>query len=266
MFKISVWILLLSCSTLLWGQEFDHSRWDELLKKHVEELPGAHASRVDYDGMLQNRQQLGAYLESLSTISQAQFDDWPQQQQLAFLINAYNAGTVQLIVMAYPSIDSIKDLGSLFRSPWKKRFILLFDNLVSLDDIEHSMIRGWDRYREPRIHFAVNCAAIGCPALRAQAYTGEDLEDQLETSVELFLSDRTRNYIQANRLYISRIFDWYEEDFERGWGGVESVAEFLSGYVESLGLSEVARQDLLRGQLPLRYLKYDWGLNDLKRD
>lgn len=123
------------------------------------------------------------------------------------------------------------------------------------------MIRGWGRYNEPRIHFAVNCAAIGCPALRPEAYTGDHLEQQLDDSTRRFLSNRSRNYFDGRRMYVSRIFDWYEEDFERGWTSINSVAEFLARYDEALGLDSDVVAALTRGSIRIRHLRYDWGLN-----
>ena len=121
-----------------------------------------------------------------------------------------------LILTAYPNLDSIRDIGFWFRSPWRKKFIPLFGEQVSLDNIEHDMIRGSGLYNEPRIHFAVNCAAIGCPGLQAEAYQGSKLEQQLEAGTRLFLSDSSRNYHADGRLFIPSLFDWYDEDFMMG--------------------------------------------------
>ena len=125
------------------------------------------------------------------------------------------------------------------------------------------MIRGWGRYNEPRIHFAVNCAAVGCPGLRPEAFVGIKLEQQLEESAELFLSDSSRNYYSAGRLYISSIFNWYEEDFEQGWLGVNSVTEFLTHYTGVMALDADARSAIKKGQIRIRYLRYDWRLNNV---
>lgn len=116
----------------------------------------------------------------MSRVDQLEFDQWSTRQQLAFLINAYNAWTVELILEKWPDIDSIKDLGGIFSSPWRKEFISLLGEKRSLDNIEHDLIRGSGRYQDPRIHFAVNCASIGCPALRAEAYTGAKINQQLD--------------------------------------------------------------------------------------
>lgn len=243
---------------------FDHDQWGKLLQEHVVEVNGGRTTQVDYAGMLADRNILRAYLADVANIDRESFESWDQASQLAFLINAYNAWTVELILTEYPDLDSIKDIGFLFSSPWRQEIISLFGEQVSLDDIEHGMIRGWNRYHEPRIHFAVNCAAISCPSLRPEAYQGGRLEQQLEDNTRLFLSDKTRNYFSSDRLYVSSIFNWYEEDFEQGWLGVSSVAEFLQRYADVLNLDGEAKSLLIEGRLRIRYLKYDWGLNDRK--
>jgi hypothetical protein len=239
----------------------DHSLWQQLLQKHVVELRGGQATQVDYAGMRCDRVQLATYLKAASTVSQAEFDRWSRDDQLAFLINAYNAWTVQLIVEADPGLKSIRDLGSLLQSPWKKRFIPLLGETRSLDDIEHGIIRGSGRYGDPRIHFAVNCASIGCPALIADAYVGARLDVQLERATRLFLSDRTRNRAGTAGLEVSSIFRWYGEDFEAGWRGARSLGAFLALYGEALGLDVEQRRRLAAGQMRISFLDYDWRLN-----
>ena len=172
------------------------------------------------------------------------------------------ASTIDVILEEYPDIDSIRDIGFFLSSAWNQDFASLFGEPVTLDEIEHEIIRGWGRYNEPRIHFAVNCAAIGCPALRAEAFISEKLEMQLEDSTVKFLSDRSRNYFDNGRMYVSSIFDWYKEDFEKGWGGVDSVAEFLARYAAELELDSAIENQLRADDIRIRHLKYDWGLND----
>jgi hypothetical protein len=177
------------------------------------------------------------------------------------LINAYNAWTVELILTQYPGLESIKDLGSLFKSPWGKKFIPLLGEKRSLDDIEHNLIRGSGRYNDPRIHFAVNCASIGCPALKNQAYREDILEKQLEEATALFLSDKSRNRLSDGELQISSIFKWYREDFERGWRGAATLPQFLALYKDSLGLGNAGTGKLAAGNFAIRFLDYDWKLN-----
>ena len=244
---------------------FDHSSWDQLLKTYVQPLHNGKASQVDYAGLQRNRGQLISYLNKLSLVDRDTFDAWPQQEQLAFLINAYNAWTVKLIIDNYPGLESIKDLGSWFSTPWNRSFIPLLDERRSLDDIEHNLIRGSGRYNDPRIHFAVNCASIGCPALRSAAYTGAGLEDQLETAARNFLADRERNRLRGDTLEVSSIFKWYRGDFERGWHGSTSLREFLARYDQALGLTATQKRALIDDTVDIDFLAYDWRLNDLRR-
>lgn len=252
------------CGTLLGESalaDFDHSQWHGLLQSNVVELNEGRATQVDYDGMLASRLELTGYLESLAQVSRAEFEAWSEPQQLAFLINAYNAWTVEFILSEYPDIESIKDLGSFFNSPWSQDIVSLFGEQVSLDDIEHGMIRGWGRYNEPRIHFAVNCAAIGCPALASEAFTGDKLEVLLEKNTRRFMADSKRNYFSNGRFYLSKIFDWYEEDFEKGWKGYDSLAQFVSDYQAEMKLDSEAIAALSGNRFRVRYTSYDWGLN-----
>jgi hypothetical protein len=240
---------------------FDHSQWDTLLKNNVEVHEGGKSTKVDYQAMAKKRQVLTGYLDRLAKMSREQFDSWPKDEQLVFLINAYNAWTVELILTRYPDLQSIKDLGSLFQSPWKKKFIPLLGEKRSLDDIEHSLIRGSGRYNDPRIHFAVNCASIGCPALKNRAYRGDILGEQLEEATALFLSDKSRNRLSEGKLQVSSIFKWYREDFERGWRGAATVPQFLALYKDSLGLGDAEAGKLAAGNIAIRFLDYDWKLN-----
>tara|TARA_B100001142_G_scaffold52284_2_gene50017 strand:+ start:3268 stop:4017 length:750 start_codon:yes stop_codon:yes gene_type:complete len=240
---------------------FDHTAWDKLLRENITVINGGQVTQVDYDGFLDQRSELQEYLMNLSEIQKVDFDGWGEGTRLAFLINAYNAWTIELVLTRYPNLRSIRQIGLLPISAWRKDIVELFDTKYSLDEVEHGMIRAEGIYNEPRIHFAVNCAAIGCPALRPEAFVGEKLEEQLEESTKLFLADKTRNYSDGGKLYISSVFDWYGEDFEKGWQGLNSVAQFLYLYAEELRLDEEMKEKLFTNQLELHYLKYDWNLN-----
>ena len=202
---------------------FDHTHaaWDALLKKHVVLLDGGKASRFKYAEAARERPALKAYLDSLSRVDPPQFSAWTRSEQMAFLINAYNAYTVEKILTRYPDLGSIWDFGKLIGNPFKDRFIRLLGSEMSLDNIEHDTIRADGAYEDPRIHFAVNCASVGCPMLREEPYVGERLDAQLEEQTVRFLSDRTRNrFNPATRtLEVSKNFDWYGGDFRRGWKG-----------------------------------------------
>jgi hypothetical protein len=238
---------------------FDHGAWDALLKACVVATDDGGSTQADYRCFGEQRAALRAYLDALAAVAPANFHRWSDAQRLAFLINAYNAWTVELILTRYPALDSIRDLGSVLRSPWKRRFIPLLNATLSLDDIEHGMIRA--DFAEPRIHFAVNCASIGCPALRAEAYGGERLDAQLEAQTRQFLGDRSRNRLRAGRLEISSLFKWYGDDF-RDAGAGRAPRGFLARYGDALGLDAATSAALRSGELPLVFLDYDWRLND----
>ena len=259
--KIALVIFFALQSAFAHAASFDQAAWDALLKKHVVTLRNGQSTQVDYAGFSADRGQLKKYLAAVSAVAPAEFDHWDRAAQLAFLINAYNANTIELILTAYPDLASIKDLGSLVRSPWKKRFIPLLGETRSLDDIEHSLIREAGHYAEPRIHFAVNCASVGCPALRSEAYAADRLDAQLEDAARSFLSDRTRNRVEANALKVSSIFKWYRGDFEKGWRGTNTLAGFFVLYRQPLELEDQAVDLLKTGKMNIDFLDYDWRLN-----
>jgi hypothetical protein len=237
--------------------------WDKLLKKHVHWLPDNKQSRVDYAGFKADRAELKKVLDSLSAVGKGEFDAWPKPQQMAFLINAYNAFTVELILTRYPDLKSIKDLGGLFGSPWKKKFFRLLGEERHLDWIEHEQLR--PNYADPRIHAAVNCASIGCPALRHEAFTAARLDAQLEDGMQRFMADRTRNRVRDGTLEVSMIFKWFREDFEKGHRGWTTVEDLCAAYAPQLS-DEVAVQARLKAKsLPVNHLDYDWSLNVLGR-
>jgi hypothetical protein len=227
---------------------FDHSHaaWDALLRQHVVLLEGGRASQLRYAGIAQERAAFRQYLDSLSRVGEAEFQAWSRPQQMAFLVNAYNAYTVEKILTRYPDIRSIWDFGKFFGNPFRDEFFPLLGRKASLDAVEHGMLR--KRYGEPRIHFAVNCASVGCPMLREEAYVAPRLEQQLEEQTVRFLSDRSRNRYREGRLEVSMIFDWFREDFE-------PREAFLLRYAALLGVPPGVRPKLA-------FLDYDWSLND----
>jgi hypothetical protein len=270
---MSVIKLLLSSALILlslqsaWGQgafKGNHQAWNTLLKENVVMSVNGFSSSVNYAGFAKQQSTLTHYLNSLSDVNQATFDGWSKDEQLAFLINAYNAWTVALILTSYPDLESIKDLGSFFNPPWGKSFFTLFGKKHSLNDIEHELIRGSGRYNDPRIHFAVNCASIGCPALRNEAYVSGQLNDQLNQQTLAFLSDNTRNRLSKDTLEVSSIFKWYKEDFEQGWMGFNSLEDVFIKYAHVLMLSTEDVKKLKAGDFKIDYLDYDWSLNDVR--
>ncbi len=240
---------------------FDHGPWDKLLSAYVHPVNDGKATAVDYQGFKNDQRDLKQYLSALSLVSEKQFDQWSKPDQLAFLINAYNAWTVELILTVWPNLESIKDLGGFLSSPWSKEFVSLLGETRTLDNIEHKLIRGSGRYNDPRIHFAVNCASIGCPALRAAAYSGNKLEQQLDEQMALFLADRSRNREDGDIIKLSSIFKWYREDFEKGWHGYRRLEDFLLAHTSDLELSNSMVKKLSNDDADIEFLDYDWHLN-----
>ena len=254
---------------------FDHrnAAWTALLARHVKPDAAGTASRVDYRAFMAERAALHAYTQSLSAVTPAQYGGWNKAQQFAFLANAYNAFTVEKILTRYPDLRSIRDFGRVFGNPWKDAFFTLLGDRRHLDWIEHETLRAPGAFDEPRVHVAANCASIGCPMLGRGAFTADTLDAQLETLMRAFLSDRSRNRYDAatKTLLLSPIFDWYKADFERGGksflgypngGGASAVA---ARYAEQLADSAADRAALRAGGFAVKFLDYDWSLNDAAR-
>ena len=224
------------------GETFDHSGYDQLVADHVDS-----DGFVDYVGLADYEAKLDAYLDGLAN---APLDNLGRDERLALLINAYNAFTLRLILDHFP-IGSIRDIPSAER--WDAKRWVLAGETYSLDQIEHGLIR--PNFREPRIHFALVCAAIGCPPLRAEAYTGERLEHQLETQTRFTHgNERWLRYERGNAtIELTALYEWYAGDFEQVAG---SVLEYARRYSEDLAT------DLAAGHVPtVRHLDYDWSLN-----
>jgi hypothetical protein len=257
---MTLWLL---CAPA-WAQ-FDHGHagWDALVKKHVRWLPDQKQSRVDYDGFKADRAALKKVLDAMSAVPPAEFERWSREQQMAFLVNAYNAFTVELILTRWPELKSIKDLGSLLQSPWKKKFFVLLGEERHLDWIEHEQLR--PRYKDPRVHAAVNCASIGCPALRNEAFTAPKLQAQFDDGMQRFMSDRTRNRVAGGKLEVSMIFKWFREDWEQGWLGFHKLDDLFVRYAVQLSDQPDEQRKLRERALSPGFLDYDWSLNALGR-
>ncbi|MCX8113607.1 MAG: DUF547 domain-containing protein [Burkholderiaceae bacterium] len=254
--------------------QFDHSHaaWTALLRKHVRIAADGNSSRVDYKGFAADRAQLQAVLKTLSAVGADEYAQWSKPQQFAFLANAYNAFTVEKILTRYPNLKSIRDFGIVFGNPWKDRFFTLLGKPQHLDGIEHETMRAPGVFDEPRVHVAVNCASIGCPMLGREAFTAEKLDAQLEDLMRRFLSDRTRNRFnaQTKTLELSQLFDWYADDFKKGgrsflgYARFASLAELGARYADQLADTGADRAVLRAGSAPIRFIEYNWSLNDAK--
>lgn len=221
-----------------------HAAWDALLKKWVDQR-----GMVDYKGFGQDRKQLQAYLRTLEA-HPPQEKAWSKEEQLAYWINAYNAYTIELILQHYP-VESIEDIkvGSMFayvKSPWHIKFIPIGGRKLDLNTIEHTIIR--PTFKEPRIHFALVCAAQSCPKLRQEAYVPERLEAQLSEQARTFLNDPNKNTIRSDKLELSKIFEWFQEDFTEGRTLQEAISEYSGVPVQA--------------NAPVSYRFYSWKLNE----
>ena len=223
-----------------------HAAFTKVLKAHLKD------NKVDYAGLKKNSGELTAYLDTLAAVPESAFNKWDRDQQMAFLINLYNAATLKLIVDHYP-LKSIKDIGNILKGPWKQEVVRLFGKQETLDHVENDLLRA--KYKDPRIHFAVNCASIGCPALRAEAFQAGKLDSQLEEQARKFLRDSSKNRLDAKNkvLYLSPIFDWFEGDFTTKSGTVE---KFIAPFV-----SAEDRKVIEKGGLSIKYTDYSWNLN-----
>lgn len=246
--------------------DFDHQYkvWNQLLQKYVVVSPDKTSSKVDYkkfDQVILNQE-----IQKMLLVSKSVYASWSKEQKLSFLINLYNAVTIQVILNKYPHLKSIKDLNSgfpTFTTVWQKKIINLFGQKSSLDDIEHGLVRGSSDFNDPRIHFAFVCASKGCPKLPNQAFVPDQLNQQLDFAMYEFLKDRARNKFDAKSktLFVSQIFDWYESDFSKGHKGFKSLKDFLIQQKNNLVDTETDRQILQSGDFKIDFLDYDWSLN-----
>lgn len=247
-----------------------HALWDQVLRAHVED------GLVDYQALVTDSSQLNQYLDQLNSVSKHEVDSWPREQQLAFWINAYNALTVRAILDHYPiETRTLKGLfvpkNSIIQIPgvWKKLTWAVAGQSLTLDHIEHGLIR--PHFKEPRIHFSIVCAAIGCPDLRSEAYTSDKLEAQLEEQTKHYLSDETKGVridFENRQIWVSHLFKWFTADFEgeappgffvKNQSNTARIAlRFISRYRR-----KPAEWELFQTKdVDFDFLSYDWSLND----
>lgn len=234
------------------AQRVDHSAWDRLLRKHVVVDHPSGVNRVPYPELgPTDRAGLDAYLEALQATSVSDLD---RPEQRAYWINLYNALTVKVILDRYP-VKSIRDVdispGWFSDGPWGAKLLLIEGEEVSLDDIEHRILR--PLWKDPRLHYAVNCASLGCPNLQPQAFTAENAEALLDRGAREYVNHPRGAHLDGDRLVLSSLYTWFREDFG---GSEEGVLAHLRAYAEP----PLAR--VLAGfKGKLRY-EYDWALNE----
>ena len=224
------------------GARFDHGTLDTLLRRHVRSN-----GRVDYEALAHDVTTLDQYIEAVGSVD---FHALSRDEKLALLINAYNAFTLRLVAEHRP-LASIRNIPS--RDRWLGRRWRIGDHVLSLHEIENDWLR--TRFVEPRIHFAINCASIGCPPLRAGAYTGAAIDSELASHTLAVHDDPRWARFDGTTLWLSKIYLWYADDFIQAAGG---LADFAGRY-----MPEVAEK-LVSGRVPrLRWLPYDWTINAL---
>lgn len=229
------------------GFDHSHAALAKVLQRAVK------SGRVDYATLKQHPQDLDDYLHQTAAVSGPDFQGWSEPQQLAFLINVYNAQTLHLIVDSYP-LQSIRDIQHGVRGPWDMPVVHLFGSITSLNHLENNIIR--KRYKEPRIHFALVCAARGCPPLLSEPYEASKLERQLREQTTRFMQDHEKNFVRESdkTIQLSPIFQWYEMDFVSVAGSIQS---FVAPFMEiEMPIEKYA----------IRYTYYDWALNDAGKD
>ncbi|MBW2157712.1 MAG: DUF547 domain-containing protein [Deltaproteobacteria bacterium] len=244
--RVVLWVCFFCGATDFLAPEWsnakvDHALYAELLEKYVQN------GTVDYQGFKNEEAKLDQYLKVLEETDTKTLS---RDEQFAFYINAYNAWTIKLILTGYPGIKSIKDLGSIFKSPWKKQIARINGDIITLDHIEHDILR--PGFKDPRVHFAVNCASKGCPPLRPEPYRADILEEQLDEMTKAFINDSRRNRIEWRTLYVSSIFKWFSEDFNN------DVVDFFLKYAQG---DLKKKQEKSKSNIQVKYLGDDWSLN-----
>lgn len=210
----------------------DHSGFDVLLKKYVSE-----DGRVNYSGFKKDREKLESYLQHLAQNPPS--PSIPEEEALAYWINLYNASTIYLVIKKFP-VRSIIEINQ--REPWSYKFVKSGEETYTLNQIEHQIIR--PKFKDPRIHFALNCASKSCPRLLNGAYFAEILDQQLEMMTMDFLNDVEKNTISPTIVQVSKLFEWYHDDFG-------NLNEFINRY----SIVKIALD------ANITFKAYDWSLN-----
>jgi len=238
-FLIGLGVCGLFFSSPVWAV-VENTIYTDLLQRYVND------GVVDYQGFKSAEAELDQYLEILAQVDPQTLS---RDERFAFYVNAYNAWTIKLILSRYPNLQSIKELGSFLRSPWKKELARIDGKILTLDNIEHDILR--PQFKDPRVHFAVNCASKGCPPLLGEPYTGARLNQQLDGAAKAFINDPQRNRLDNKGLYVSKIFKWFAADFSN------DIVGFFKRYADEPMKTELER----RSTVKVKYLDYDWSLN-----
>jgi len=256
-------ILCISASTVVQSSEskteshFHYNDYGKVLKNYVNEK-----NLVDYESLKANPENLNSYLKRIAEVSPEKFQQWPDKERLAFWLNAYNAITLKVIIDHYPIEASF--IGS-FRFPensirqidgvWDEITHTVMGRAMTLDQIEHDTIRV--NFNEPRIHFAVNCASLGCPILRKEPYVASKLDSQLDDQVTDLMQDPEKFRIESNTIYLDKYYT--DKRFTHLGKTERSVINFFYQYA-----NEDLKHWMEENQFDVSYLDYDWSLNEQK--
>ena len=219
---------------------------------------------VDYTGLKADQAQLNSFLETIADLKPSRFTTWSQNDQIAFYINAYNALTLKSVLNQYP-VASIRKIPGV----WSKTEHAVLGKQLTLNDIEHKILR--KNFNEPRIHFALVCASLGCPRLPGEPFTGKKLEAQLQSETMRFLSLASNFKMTKEEIYLSSIFEWYGKDFESKYKTNDrfkgqSVTDRAVLNLIYLHSSNELKDALVSREFSIRYLDYEWALNDQKKN
>lgn len=234
-------------------QEIDHGVWTQILQDHLI-TDGSGLARFDYGGMdAQENALLDQYLADMAARAISTYN---RDEQYAYWLNLYNALTIDVVLDHYP-VKSIKDIdispGFFSSGPWGADVIAVEGTSLTLNDIEHRILR--PIWKDPRIHYGVNCASIGCPNLLSEAFTSANLDQALDSAAQDYVNNPRGVSITKNQITVSRIYDWFIEDFGNNEQGIlnhlkQHAAPELRAALERIG--------------SLHSTQYDWALNDIK--
>jgi hypothetical protein len=244
-----IWFLL--SVNISFVEAFDFSGWDALLKKHVKTttIHGVVLNSVAYKSLKGNPE----FEKVITGLKTSSLDDLKtKEEKLSFWINVYNVLAVKVVVDNYP-VKSIKDVGTLFKSVWKRKAGVVAGKERTLNEVEHEILR---KMGEPRIHVAIVCASVSCPDLRKEVFTADRLDEQLDDQVKKFLENTGKGMKideKKKRVYVSSIFKWFDEDFESQGG----VTGFISQHV-----SPSRKKIFEKYSGKIKYLDYNWDLNE----
>lgn len=245
-FPIVFTLTLLGSLSPVDALDHSYSDWGNVLENYTED------GYVDYGALQKFPKALDAYLENVQKLEPGEYEKWSTNEKISFWINAYNAFTVQTIVDHYPK-KSIKHIPNV----WDEKRFAALGQKWSLNQIEHKILR--KEFSEPRIHFALVCASLGCPTLRGEPYTASNLNSQLDSQVRDFLADtdKARYDERTDTLRLSPIFKWFREDFDKAGGVLSFILAKNKHYLPP------DMEGKVNLKTKISWLSYDWSLNDI---